>query len=69
MNKCTQLSAFMRDLFDGRATARKGAEIVAGILQARSPPLSEIAREMDGKEAANYKRIQRFLAGTAPDKI
>ncbi len=61
MNKCTQLLPFMQALFDDPATARKATAILVGILKARSPRLSEIAREMSGGEAANYKAIQRFL--------
>jgi len=69
MNKCTQLLPFMQELFDDPATARKAAEIAGGILKARSPRLSEIAREMAGKEAANYKAIQRFLEETDPREV
>ena len=64
MDKFTQLLPFVRDLFDDEASANKATEIVAGILKARSPRMSDIAREMNGKEAANYKAIQRFLEGT-----
>jgi len=53
MDKFTQLLPFMQELFDKPATARKAAEIAGGILKTRSPRLSEIAREMAGKEAAN----------------
>jgi Transposase DDE domain len=63
MNKCTQLFPFVRELFDDQARARKATRIVAGIMQARSPRLSEIARKMSGNEEANYKCIQRFLDG------
>jgi hypothetical protein len=47
MNKCTQLLPFMQDLFDDPETARKAAEIAGGILKARSPRLSEIARDVN----------------------
>jgi len=69
MNKCTQLLPFVQTLFDDPATARKAASIVAGIVKSRSPRLSEIAREMAGREAANYKVIQRFLAEHDPQEI
>ena len=69
MNKCTQLLPFMQDLFDDRATAEKATRIVVGILRARSPRLSEIARSMNGSEAANYKTIQRFLAANDPRQV
>jgi hypothetical protein len=61
MFKCTQFLPFLEALFDDPDTARKAARIATGILQGRSPRLSEIAREMGGNEAANYKMIQRFL--------
>jgi DDE family transposase len=69
MNKCTQLLPFVQDLFDDRATARKATEIVAGILKARSPRISEIAREMRGNEVANYKCVQRFLEANEPQEV
>lgn len=69
MDKCTQLLPFVQDLFDDRMTARKATRIVDGILKARSPRLSEIARAMKGSEAANYKAIQRFLAGNDPQEV
>jgi hypothetical protein len=68
MNKFTQLFPFVRDLFEDRAVARKATRIVAGILKARSPRISEIAREMGGNEAANYKCVQRFLEVTDPQQ-
>ncbi len=69
MNKCTQLLPFMQALFDDPATARKATAILVGILKARSPRLSEIAREMSGGEAANYKAIQRFLDDMDPQGV
>jgi hypothetical protein len=69
MDKCTQLLPFVQDLFDDRASVQKATRIVEGILQARSPRLSEIARAMKGNEAANYKCIQRFLADHDPREV
>ncbi len=69
MNKCTQLLPFLQDLFDDRTTAQKAARIVDGILKARSPRLSEIARAMKGNEAGNYKAIQRFLDANDPREV
>jgi hypothetical protein len=69
MDKCTQLLPFVQDLFDDRAAAQKAAQIVNGILKARSPRLSEIARAMKGNEAANYKVIQRFLEAHDPREV
>jgi hypothetical protein len=56
----------MQTLFDDPDAARKGSRIAAGIMQGRSPRLSDIAREMPGSEAANYKTIQRFLESIDP---
>ena len=69
MNKCTQLLPFMQDLFDDPATARKAAKIGEGILKARSPRLSDIARAMGGHETANYKCLQRFLDAHDPQQV
>jgi hypothetical protein len=69
MDKCTQLLPFVQDLFDDRDAAQKAAQIVNGILKARSPRLSEIARVMKGNEAANYKVIQRFLEAHDPREV
>jgi hypothetical protein len=64
MNKFTHICDFLGYLFDNERTVRKAQAITAGILQARSCRLSDIAREMAGSEAANYKCIQRFVAQT-----
>lgn len=69
MDKFTQLLPFVHDLFDDQNIARKAARIVDGIMKARSPRMSEIAREMGGNEAANYKCIQRFLEATDPQEV
>jgi hypothetical protein len=57
-------AAFMQYLFDRPATAQRAAVIVDGILDGRSPRLSDIAQHMPGTAAANYKAIQRFIAHT-----
>ena len=64
MNKFTHICDFLGYLFDNERTVKKAQAITAGILQARSCRLSDIAREMAGSEAANYKCIQRFVAQT-----
>jgi hypothetical protein len=65
INKFTHLSDFLGYMFDDERSVKKAQAITAGILQARSCRLSDIAREMAGSEAANYKCIQRFVAQTA----
>jgi len=69
MDKSTQLLPFVQDLFDDQAQSRQAAKIIDGILKARSPRLSEIARAMGGNETANYKYIQRFLDGHDPQEV
>ena len=68
MNKFTHLFGFVQYLFDEERTAWKAKLILEGILKARSPRLSDIAREMAGREDKNYKCIQRFLKSTAPQE-
>jgi hypothetical protein len=63
MNKFTQLGDFLTYLFDDEKATEKARVIAEGILRARSCRISEIAREMPGSEEANYKCVQRFLAG------
>ena len=67
MNKFTHLFGFVQYLFDEERTAWKAKLILEGLLKARSPRLSDIAREMAGQEEKNYKCIQRFLKSTARD--
>jgi len=62
MDKFTHLSEFLGYLFDEEGAVEKAQAITTGILKARSCRLSEVAREMAGNEAANYKSIQRFVA-------
>jgi len=66
MNKYIHLFRFVQYLFDDVETARKATQIIEGILKARTPRLSDIAREMSGNEAANYKHIQRFVNKVDP---
>ena len=44
----------------------KAAKIVKGILDAKSPRISDISNEMSGNPDANYKIIQRFLDKNDP---
>jgi hypothetical protein len=59
-----RVSEFMQHLFDREATAEQAARIVDGILEARSPRLSDVSQRMSGTSSANYKAIQRFIAHT-----
>ena len=44
----------------------KAASIIKGILDARSPRISDISNAMEGNSDANYKTIQRFIDKNDP---
>ena len=69
MNKFTQLFPFVQNIFDDKKTSKTATRIITGILKARSPRISEIARAMSGNEDANYKCIQRFLGANDPQEV
>ena len=56
-----QIEKFAKAIFDSEKAAKKASKIMEGVLQAKSPRISDIADQMKGAEAANYKMIQRFL--------
>ncbi len=58
--------AFARFLFDRQDQAEKAARIMQGMLEARSPRLSDISHRMPGNPAASYKAIQRFMEQADP---
>jgi hypothetical protein len=66
MDKFIRIFEFVQQLFTDQMTARHASEIIEGIMEARSPRLSDIAARMAGNEAACYKRIQRFLQDNDP---
>lgn len=66
MDKFIRIFEFAQQLFIDEHTARQASEMITGILEARSPRLSDIAARMTGSEAASYKRIQRFLQDNDP---
>jgi len=55
------LMEFTRLLFDRQEWAKKAALIILGIMRARSPRLTEIARALPKGFFANHKMIYRFL--------
>jgi len=61
MYKFIPIFEFAKQLFDDQNTTKKASQIMEGILQAQSPRITDIADKMPGKEASNYKKIQRFL--------
>ena len=66
MYEFMRLETFVQLLFDRETEACKAARILAAILQARSPRLSDISHRMLGRADANYKQIQRFLETSEP---
>jgi hypothetical protein len=61
MNKFTRIPEFAEQLFVDHKTVKHGSEIIQGILETRSPRISDIASRMEGGEAASYKSVQGFL--------
>ncbi len=66
MDKFTRISEFTDQLFDDQKTSQQASEIIEGILETRSPRISDIASRMKGSEAGCYKRVQRFLHQNDP---
>ncbi len=66
MDKFIRISEFAQQLFSDRQTAQQASQIIEGIMEARSPRLSEIAAKMPGNTDAAYKRLQRFLQENDP---
>ena len=66
MNKFTRIPEFVEQVFTGRKAVQQASEIIEGILETRSPRISDIASRMAGGEAAGYKRVQRFLEKEDP---
>jgi hypothetical protein len=66
MDKFIRIFEFAQQLFSDHKTAQQASQIIEGIMEARSPRLSEIAGKMPGKPDASYKRIQRFLQENDP---
>ena len=61
MYKFMQIEKFAKVIFDSEKAAQKASKIIDGILQAKAPRISDVADQMAGNEAANYKMVQRFL--------
>lgn len=66
MDKFTRITEFTEHLFVENKIAKQAGEIIQGILESRSPRISDIASKMSGGEAASYKRVQRFLHQNEP---
>jgi hypothetical protein len=57
---------FAKQLFTDPKDAQQASQIMQGIMEARSPRLSDIATHMPGQADASYKHIQRFLQDHDP---
>ncbi len=66
MNKCIKIQQYMQKVFDTERQAKQAGEIGQAILAVRSIRMTDIAAQMKGESAANYKRIQRFLRAVDP---
>jgi hypothetical protein len=66
MDKFIRIFEFAQQLFSDHKTAKQASQIIEGIMEARSPRLSEIAAQMPGNADASYKRLQRFLQANEP---
>jgi hypothetical protein len=61
MDKCINFHEFLRFLFDDEKMIRQGSAILKALLEAQSPRLTNIAEQMTGNSASNYKALQRFV--------
>ena len=66
MNKCIRIMEFAEQLFDQPKVARQAGAIMQAILACQSPRISDIASRLAGRQAAAYKRVQRFLQESEP---
>ena len=58
------IKRFTDQCFDRES--EKAASIIQGVLDARSPRLSDISNKMEGNPDGNYKSIQRFIEDDKP---
>jgi hypothetical protein len=68
MDKFIRISEFAKQLFVDDKTANKASAMIEGIMDAKSPRISDIADAMPGEYEANYKAVQRFLAESETKK-
>ena len=61
------IKQFTDQCFDRES--EKAAGIIKGILDARSPRISDISNAMEGNSDANYKTIQRFIDHNDPKEV
>jgi len=66
--KLCDMQKFSGECFDDPKEAEKAAHILKGIIDSRSPRISDISQAMRGNSEANYKAIQRFLDSSDTQK-
>ena len=66
--KLSDMRKFSAQCFDDPKEAEKAANILKGILDTRSPRISDISQAMSSKPGASYKAIQRFLDSSDTQK-
>ncbi len=69
MYKFIDIHEFAKSLFDNDRTSTVASQIIEGLLEAQSPRISDISSKMTGNEAANYKRVQRFLKKVETEEV
>jgi hypothetical protein len=58
--KLSDMQKFSAECFDDPKEAGKAAAILKGIIDSRSPRISDISQAMKGNPQGNYKTIQRL---------
>ena len=66
MPKYMRIIEFAKELFSNEREIKTASEVIQGILDSKSPRISEVADAMPGGYEGNYKKIQRFLKQTTP---
>lgn len=67
--KLSDMQKFSAECFDDPKEAGKAANILKGIIDSRSPRISDISQAMRGNPEANYKAIQRFLDSNDTEEV
>ena len=69
MYKFMRIHEFAKPIFGNAKEARIASQIMSGMITVQSPRISDIADTMPGEEAANRKKIYRFLKATDTQSV
>ena len=69
MYKFMRIHEFAKPLFGNKKEAKTASQIMLGMITAQSPRISDISDAMPGEEAANRKKIYRFLKATDTQSV